>query len=581
MDHFKRPDREGRRARSRPVDGFFTPTANTNMSRNAAGFGQPAPRRSLGTRQTSLPQQGRSVDGFSRPDGLYPLSNGQFRQPFLRDTGPRRRTSRSLPPISMALPTGDSQAHLEAAPEKTRRFLFWKRKPAVHGWRRGLRLTLRTSFVMLFAVLLVGGFLFAKGYIKLHKVFQGGATAAALQANVDPSLLKGEGDGRINVLLMGIGGQGHDGADLTDTLMIASIDPVNNKATLLSIPRDLWVKMPNNFFGNYQKINAAYESGKYKYLGVQTASSSNKKAVQAGFAGADSTIEQAMGVPIHYNVLVDFQAFQQAVDTVGGVTVNVPSQLYDPTMAWENNWNPVLAQPGTQLFNGKKALMYVRSRETSSDFARNERQRAVMVSLKDKVFTVGTLSNPLKISSLLNAFGNNVQSDISLSDMTRLVGILKKISNTNIKSVGLGDASNNLITTGNMNGISIDQPKAGLSDYSAIQAYVRSALKDGYITKENANVTVLNGTVTPGVASVEANKLKSYGYNVGTVDNAPTTDYSTTQIIDLSHGADKYTLNYLKERYNVSTVSSTLPAGITAGNAKIVVIIGLDEASTN
>ncbi len=435
--------------------------------------------------------------------------------------------------------------------------------------------------MLLFAVMLMGGFLFAKGYIKLHKVFQGGASAAALQANVNPSLLKGEGDGRINILLMGIGGQGHDGPDLTDTMLIASIDPVNNKASLVSVPRDLWVKMPNNFISNYQKINAAYESGKYKYLGTQTASSSNKQAVQAGFAGADSTVEQILGVPIHYNVLVNFQAFQQAVDTVGGVTVNVPSQLYDPTMEWENNWNPVLAQPGTQLFNGKKALLYVRSRETSSDFARNERQRSVMLALKDKVFTVGTLSNPLKISSLISAFGNNVQTDISLSDMTRLVTILKKISNTSIQSVGLGDAVNNLITTGNMNGISIDEPTAGLSDYSAIQAFVRSTLKDGYITKENANVTVLNGTVTPGVASAEAAKLKSYGYNVGTVDSAPTSDYATTKIIDLSHGADKYTLHYLQSRYNVSSVTSTLPAGITAGNAKIIVIIGLDEATTN
>jgi polyisoprenyl-teichoic acid--peptidoglycan teichoic acid transferase len=526
-------------------------------------------------RATSLPQQNRPLDGFKRPNGLYPLQNGQLQQ-----AGPRR-SSRSLPPINMALPTGDSTEHLESKPVKTRRFLLWKRKPAVHGWRRGLRLTMRATFVVLFAVMLMGGVLFAKGYIKLHKVFQGGATAAALQANVNPSLLKGEGDGRINILLMGIGGAGHDGADLTDTMMVASIDPVNKTATLLSVPRDLWVKMPNNFFGNYQKINAAYESGKYKYLGSQTASSANKQAVQAGFAGADSTVEQVLGIPIHYNLLVNFQAFRQAVDTVGGVTVNVPTQLYDPTMAWENNWNPVLAQAGVQQFDGKHALIYVRSRETSSDFARNERQRSVMVALKDKVFTVGTLSNPLKISSLISAFGDNVQSDISLSDMTRLVSILKSVSNGNIQSAGLGDATNNLITTGNMNGLSIDEPKAGLNDYSAIQTYVRGILKDGYLAKENANVMVLNGTVTPGVATTSAATLKSYGYNIGTVGNAPTTDYAKTQIIDLTQGADKYTLHYLQGRFNVQSITSAVPAGIVPGNAKIIVIIGTDEATTN
>jgi LCP family protein required for cell wall assembly len=584
MDHFKYPSREGgRKGNSRAVDGFFTPTTNTNMSqtRKAAGFSQAVPARRRMTRVSSLPSQGRPLDGFKRPNGLYPVNNGQLRQPFQK-AAPKVTpgiASRSLPPINMALPDGASAQRGQAAPVKQRRFRFsiFKRRKAVHGWRRGVRIAARTTFATVFIALALGGFLFTKGYIKLHKVFQGGASAAALQTNVNPSLLKGEGDGRINVLLMGIGGQGHDGADLTDTLMVASIDPINNRATLVSVPRDLWVKMPNNFISNYQKINAAYESGKYKYLGVQTASSSNKQAVQAGFAAADSTMEQVLGIPIHYNLLVNFQAFRQAVDTVGGVTVNVPEQLYDPTMAY----NPVLAKAGVQQFDGKHALIYVRSRETSSDFARNARQRTVMTALKDKVFAADTLSNPLKISNLISAFGDNVQSDVSLSDMSRLASIMKKVSNGNITSLGLGDAANKLITTGNMNGISIDEPIAGLSDFSAIQAFVRGSLKDGYLLKENANVTVLNGTVTPGVAATAATTLKSYGYNVGTVGDAATTDYATTKIIDLTHGTDKYTLHYLKQRYSGATVTTTVPAGIVPGTANIIVILGLDEATTN
>jgi LCP family protein required for cell wall assembly len=576
MDNFKHPRRQGRSSASRPVDGFFTPTTNTNRSNRTAGFGQ-----------GNSPQQNRPLNDFRRPNGLYPVVNSQLRQPFQSSprkaaTAAARGSSRSLPPINMNLPTGDSTAHVQAVPApKTRRFIFWKRKLAVHGWRRGVRLVLRSSFALLFVALVLSGVLFAKGYLKLHKVFQGGASAAALQANVNPTLLKGEGDGRINVLLMGIGGANHDGADLTDTMMVASIDPVNNKATLLSVPRDLWVKMPNNFISNYQKINAAFESGKYKFLGSQTAANSSKAAIQAGFAGADSTVESVLGIPIHYNLLVNFTAFQVAVNTVNGVTVNVPTELYDPTMAWQNHNNPILAKIGVQTFDGGQALNYVRSRETTSDFARNERQRSVLVALKDKVFSVGTLSNPVKLSNLLNAFGDNVQSDISLSDMSRLVSILKQTTNGNIQSAGLGDASANLITTGNMNGLSIDQPKAGLNDYSAVQSYVRGILKDGYLAKENANVTVLNGTVTPGVASTAAATLKSYGYNVNKVDNAPTTDYATTKIIDLTHGADKYTLNYLQKRYTTATVTTTVPPGIVPGTANIIVIIGMDEATTH
>ncbi len=339
--------------------------------------------------------------------------------------------------------------------------------------------------------------------------------------------------------------------------------------------------MPNNYISNYQKINAAYESGKYKYLGKNDISNANTKAIQAGFDAADSTIERVMGVPIHYNVLVDFQAFRQAIDTVGGITINAPEQLYDPTMAWENDHSPIIAKIGINNFDGKHALNYVRSRETSSDFARSQRQRAVMLALKDKVTNLGVLANPVKISSLLNDFGDNVKTDISLSDMQRMVAIMKKIPSSQIQSVGLTDGGNNFLTTGNMNGLSIVQPRAGLEDYTAIQAFIRSKLKDGYITQENANVTILNGTVTPGLATDKATELKTYGYNIGTVDNAPTPDYDTTQIIDLSHGNKKYTLNYLKQRYSVTTTTTTLPTGIVQGTADIVIILGQDATLTN
>jgi len=443
------------------------------------------------------------------------------------------------------------------------------------------RLAFRATILTIVVALIGGGALFGKGYLQLRKVFNGSTSAAALNADVDPIKLKGEGDGRVNILLLGIGGAAHDGGDLTDTIMVASVDPVNNQAVLLSLPRDLWTKMPNNYISNYQKLNAAYVSGKYKYLGKQDGSNANDKAVQAGFAGVDGVVERVTGIPIHYNVLVDFKAFQQAVDTVGGISVNATEQLYDPTMAWENNRSPVLAKIGVNEFDGKHALNYVRSRATSSDFARSERQRAVMLALKDKVLNRGTLSNPAKLSSLMSAFGDNVKSDISLADMSRMATIMKKIPNNQIQSIGLADGENNFLTTGNINGLSTVQPRAGLEDYTAIQAFVRTKLKDGYIAQENANITILNGTVVPGLATDIADELKPYGYVIDKVDNAPTPDYSQTEIYDLSGGTKKYTVNYLKNRYHVTSVKKQLPAGIVQGKASIVIILGQDAATTN
>jgi LCP family protein required for cell wall assembly len=434
----------------------------------------------------------------------------------------------------------------------------------------------RATAVAMVLVLTLGGLLFSQGYLKLHKVFRGGAaTAAALQANVNPDLLKGEGSGRINVLLLGRGGGDHDGPDLTDSMMIASIDPVNHKTTLISLPRDLWVSVPNH---GDMKINAAWETGEFAYEGKIAPGSTDPKAISAGFDTVDQTVESALGISIDYNMLVDFQAFQQAVDTVGGVSVNVPTDLVDPTMAWQNGGNPVLAKAGVDEFNGTQALTYVRSRETTSDFARAQRQRDVLIALKTKIDTLGTLSNPLKISGLMNTFGNNVQTDLSIKDATRLYSIMKDISGANINSTSLDQPGSSLVTTANMDGQSIVLPQAGLFNYSAIQLFVRGQLKDPYILKENAKIMVVNGTNVTGLATQFATQLQSYGYNVIGTGNTANSDWTQTQLVDLNPH-DKYTKNYLEQRYNTKSLTQLPDNSITTNGADFVIILGSDEAN--
>lgn len=471
-------------------------------------------------------------------------------------------------PLDMELPGGESEDHFKAI----RRRAKWQ------GLRRNASRGLAITLVL---VITMGGLLFSQSYLKLHRVFKGGTgTAAALKENVNPDLLKGEGQGRVNVLLLGRGGGNHDGPDLTDTMMLASIDPVNHTSTLLSLPRDLWVNVPNQ---GVMKLNAAWETGEFKYLGKIAPGSTNPKAISAGFSMVDQTVQSVLGVNIDYNVLVDFQAFQQAVDTVGGVSVNVPTDLVDPTMAWENNGNPVLATAGIQNFNGKQSLTYVRSRETTSDFARAQRQRSVLLALKNKVETLGTLSNPFKLSGLFNAFGNNVQTDLSLSNANRLYSISKSISGANINSIDLNDNSTpgatQYVTDGNLNGQSIVLPKAGLFQYNDIQQFVRGQLKDPYIIKENARISVLNGTSIIGLATAKANQLKSYGYNVTQVGNTPSGGWTQTILVDLTHGKDKYTKNYLEQRFNVKAVTSLSDNTIPTNGADFVIIIGNDEAN--
>lgn len=277
-------------------------------------------------------------------------------------------------------------------------------------------------------------------------------------------------------------------------------------------------------------------------------------------------------------MLVDFQAFKQAVDTVGGVNINVPTDLVDPTMAWENGNNPVLAKAGEQAFDGTHALIYARSRETSSDFARAERQRALLVALKSKVATVGTLSNPLKISGLLSSFGDNVQTDLSMKDASRLYSITKGVDNSKVASTSLADPTDPLVTGGNINGESIVLPKAGLFKYDDIQLFVRGQLKDPYILKENAKILVLNGSTHVGLATLLENELKTYGYNVIGASNTPSADWTNTTLIDLTHN-NKYTKNYLEQRYNQKALTTLSDKSIPTNGADFVIIIGSDEAN--
>lgn len=466
----------------------------------------------------------------------------------------------------MSLPGGVS--HLDSM----RALIARGRWYAIRKW------ALRTAIAGLVLITAVGGVLFSQGAFKVHKVFRGSATTAvALKQNVNPELLKGEGDGRINVLLLGRGGGSHEAPDLTDTLILASIDPVNHTQSLISIPRDLWVTTPG---GSGMKINAVWETGEFKYTGKVKPGSTDPKAIQAGFDLVDQTVESVLGVPVNYNVLVNFNAFEQAVTTVGGVTVNAPAALVDPTMAWQNGKSPILAKAGINVFDGAHALNYVRSRETTSDFARSQRQRAVMLAVKTKLESLGTLSNPLKLSQLINAFGNNVSTDLSVSSADRLRTIVSGISESATTSIGLADKPNNYVTTGTIKGQSIGLPTAGLGNYGEIQKYIHTQLKDGYIVKENAKVMVYNGTPLPGIATTNATTLKSYGYNVIGAANTPNTGWTQTTLIDLSGGANKYTQRYLEQRYKVKAVSKMPDATIATNGADFVIIIGSDEATT-
>jgi LCP family protein required for cell wall assembly len=519
----------------------------------------------------------RPMNDFRRPEGLHAVQPVNMRAAKASGLDTSRPNQASVAAkdqslLHMTLPGGAlsrkerRKAKKERAqkhPSKLRTFRKW---------------SMRSALVMVALVVMVGGFLSLKAAHQIHKVLKGGGKAAALQANVKPQLLRGEGDGRINFLLLGRGGDGHDGPDLTDTILIASIDPVNKTASLLSIPRDLWVTVPGYGAG---KINAVYANAKYHSLNITP--KDKAKAEAAGMQAIQDEVTQVLGIPIHYHSIVDFTAFQEAVDTVGGVDITAPEALVDQTMAWQNGWNATLAKQGVNHFDGKHALMYVRSRHGSArgDFDRTERQRILIAALSQKVLSAGTYTNPLKISQLLSAFGDHVSTDLGVNDTLRLMTMFKGVGTGNIKSVSLADPPNDFVRTGMVGNSSVVLPIAGQDNYTDIQNYVRNTLKDPYLAKENANVVVLNGTSTPGLASTTGDKLKSYGYNVTKVDSAPTSDYTKTTLVDLTKGKKPYTKNYLQKRFNAKVLTKLPDTTMQASGADFVVILGQDASANS
>jgi len=378
-------------------------------------------------------------------------------------------------------------------------------------------------------------------------------------------------------LLLGRGGGDHAGPDLTDTILVASIDPVNKTASLVSIPRDLWVSVPG---GGSSKINAVFANAKYRSLNTNK---DKAKAEAAGAKAIEGMISDVLGIPIHYYSVVDFAAFKQAVDTVGGVSMNVPANLAVTERLWDETTgkNYYLNVPaGTQQFDGTKALFFTRSRQTSvrGDFDRAERQRLFITALSQKVFSSGTYTNPVKISQLMSDFGDHIATDFSVGNAIRMAQIGKDIKPSNIKSVGLADPPNNFVRTDNINGISIVRPTAGIGEYSDIHNYIRNTLQDPYLAKEKATLSVLNGTTTAGLATSKSDELKSYGYNVATIGDAPTQAYAHTVLVDMTHGKKPFTKNYLEKRLGVKSTTRLPDSTIQSQGADFVIILGQDDA---
>src|SRR5579864_6976466 len=316
------------------------------------------------------------------------------------------------------------------------------------------------------------------------------------------------GTERVNILLLGIDKRDDEPIEGTrsDTMILASIDPVTKSAALVSLPRDMWVNIPGCTYsegcsGGQQRINVAHAVG--------------------GPELAVKTVTADFGVPIQYYARVDFRGFQQMVDAVGGVVIDVDWPVKDdeyPTPDY--GYQRIYFGPGPQLMDGASALEYARSRHGTNDFARAGRQQKVIVSVRNRVLQLDMLS---KAPELLSIAQNSITTDLSPVEMLELAKLVSQIDR---------DKITNLVIDTNYVRPFVGDDGADLLDPNipAIKRAIANAQRTAAHPELRAKVEVLNGSGTAGLGQKAADYLTAQGFNVVNVGLAERSVYHSSLV---------------------------------------------------
>jgi LCP family protein required for cell wall assembly len=250
----------------------------------------------------------------------------------------------------------------------------------------------------------------------------------------------------VNILLLGYGGDGHAGPYQTDSILLLSVRDMGKRATLLSIPRDLFVRIPALPGGAFltARINNAYAIGVDRTMFPDVRE--QWKAVTGGGDLAAATVTEVTGQSVDGWVAVDFRAFKDLVDAVGGVEVTVPHPLDDPLFpAGETTgYTHIHFDAGPQRLNGEQALEYARSRQTTSDLDRSARQRMLLVAIRRRLDSL--LAVPRLVSALL-VIQDDVRTNLRPPEMRRLLEVFSRVPENAITQTAVDPALLDQVTT--------------------------------------------------------------------------------------------------------------------------------------
>lgn len=310
-------------------------------------------------------------------------------------------------------------------------FRFEKSGSALPRKRRGrLWLWLGIGGIILGLAFLVSVTVAYKFYSTSKRIIRNGENSSFLEsmkslASKDHKILRGENEGRINILLVGLAGKNYPGANLTDSIIVASINPKTFQTALLSIPRDFYVQIPGT--KSFTKINALYAR-----------SEDTDESGKTGIDDLKETVSNITGLPINYYIALDFDGFRQIIGELGGVNIQVPKTIHDERYPGPNySYQTFEIGPGLQELDGETALKYARTRhDEDGDFGRAFRQQQILEAARSKAYSLGTILNIPKLNEILDTLGEHLRTDIQLDELYSFLELLNKIdTHTTINKV--------------------------------------------------------------------------------------------------------------------------------------------------
>jgi anionic cell wall polymer biosynthesis LytR-Cps2A-Psr (LCP) family protein len=448
------------------------------------------------------------------------------------------------------------------------------------------RITKWVLIGLLVIVLAAGGYLLFKAINASDSIFKG-----SFLDIVKSEPLKQDANGRSNFLILGTSEDdpGHQGANLTDTIMVLSVNQTTKDAFTFSIPRDLEVQYGQACLSGYSgKVNVYFSCSND---GTDAASEQDRLAKTQAFIG------NIIGMDIQYGVHVNYTVMRDIVNAIGGnITVNIqgddgsgPSSnlgIMDSNFDWKcgasyakrketcpPNGHFIDYQPGPQVLDAEHALYLAQARGDASptyglaqsNFDREYNQQKILLAIRQKALSAGTLANPANVVSLLDAMGSNLRTNIQTKEIQTLIGLAKDIQSNKITSIDFRKADNPIFDASG-------QPIQGKYQYSDLQAYLNKIITQEPFVKENPHVMVLNGGSAAGAAQTAADKLIAKGFTVDSVDNAPDGTYPAVTVYQISN--DKpLTAAKLEQLYGVTLLTTQPPVSVV-GTTDFVIIIG-------